>query len=109
MSEQINSHDLFFAPSQVKDFYDVLTEVQEYISNKYASLILDNNEDGKQQIRFYIQKYLTDNRITVEGHTESELIDRLYTEMTGYSFLTRYIFSTGGTLRYIEAAGKRKS
>lgn len=96
MIEQNNSHDLFFAPNQSKPFSEVLSEVQEYISSKYAMLLLDGeNTEVKQQIRFYIQKYLEDNRIIAEGFSEEELIDKLYAEMSEFSFLTKYIFGTG--------------
>lgn len=96
MNTQSNSHDLFFGPSKVREFPSVLSEVQEYISNKYATLLLDSRKDDvKQQIKFYIQKYLTDNRITADGMSEDELINRLYVEMAEFSFLTKYIFGTG--------------
>ena len=96
MIAQNNSHDLFFEPNKVKEFSEVLTEVQEYISSKYASLLLNSgNEDVKQQIKFYIQKYLTDNRLSASGMNDEELTERLYTEMAEFSFLTKYIFGTG--------------
>ena len=96
MMEQNHSHSLFFAPGQSKSFAEVLTEVQEYMSSKYAALLLEGEQgDDKQQIRFYIQKYLEDNRIVVENLSEQELIDKLYTEMSEFSFLTKYIFGTG--------------
>ena len=96
MNEQNHAHDLFFGPSTVRDFPSVLAEVQEYISSKYAALLLDSRKDDvKQQIQFYIQKYLSDNRITVEGLSDAELISRLYVEMAEFSFLTKYIFGTG--------------
>lgn len=96
MSLSGNSHDLFFGPSKTKPFHEILAEVQEYISNKYASLLLDTHKDDvKQQIKFYIQKYLSDNRIMAENMSEAELINSLYTEMAEFSFLTKYIFGTG--------------
>lgn len=96
MITENNSHDLFFEPSKVKEFSSVLSEVQEYISSKYASLLLDSqNNDVKQQIKFYIQKYLTDNRLSAEGMNDEELTDRLYVEMAEFSFLTKYVFGTG--------------
>lgn len=96
MINQNNSHNLFFASNQYWEFPKVLAEVQKYISEKYASLILEgNNEDVKQQIKYYIQKYLTDNRLTADGMSETELIDKLYMEMAEFSFLTKYIFGTG--------------
>ena len=96
MITENNSHDLFFEPSKVKEFSGVLAEVQEYISSKYASLLLDSRKDNvKQQIKFYIQKYLTDNRLSAEGMKEDELVERLYVEMAEFSFLTKYVFGTG--------------
>lgn len=96
MNDRNHTHDLFFGPSTVRDFPSVLGEVQEYISSKYATLLLDSRkEDVKQQIQFYIQKYLSDNRISVDGLSEEELINRLYVEMAEFSFLTKYIFGTG--------------
>ncbi len=95
MIEQHHSHSLFFATEQSRPFSEVLTEVQEYMSSKYAALLLEGEQgDDKQQIRFYIQKYLEDNRIVVENLSEQELIDKLYTEMSEFSFLTKYIFGT---------------
>jgi len=91
-----SSHDLFFGPSTVKDFPSVLNDVQEYISSKYASLLLDGRKENvKEQIKFYIQKYLSDNRVTADGMSEEELINRLYVEMAEFSFLTKYIFGSG--------------
>ena len=96
MINQNTSHDLFFAPTKVSDFPSVLEDVQEYISQNYASLLLEKNkEDAKVQIKFQIQKYLADNRLSADGMSEEELVDRLYTEMAEYSFLTKYIFSKG--------------
>lgn len=97
MSEmQMDSRSLFFSPQGEKDFQTVLKEVQEYISSKYSTLILDeNSEEVKQQIKRYISKYIMDNRIQVKGISDSELVDALYTEMAEFSFLTKYIFGTG--------------
>ncbi len=95
MMEQHHSHSLFFATEQSRPFSEVLTEVQEYMSSKYAALLMEEEQgDDKQQIKFYIQKYLEDNRIVVENLSEQELIDKLYTEMSEFSFLTKYIFGT---------------
>lgn len=91
-----NTHSLFFEPRKVKDFPEVLEEVQAYISNKYSSLLLDSSKDDiKQQIKFYIRKYLTDNGLSANGFSEEELTERLYVEMAEFSFLTKYIFGTG--------------
>lgn len=92
-----DNHNLFFSPGDgTKDFGAVLHEVQEYISGKYSTLIIDGEtEDGKAQVKRYIGKYLMDHRIAVKGMTDQQLVDALYTEMAEFSFLTKYIFGTG--------------
>ena len=96
MNMQSNSHDLFFAPAEKREFQSILSEVQEYISSKYAALLVDaRKDDVKQQIKFYIQKYLSDNRITANEMSDEELVNRLYVEMAEFSFLTKYIFGSG--------------
>ena len=88
-------YSMFFDDMGVtKPFVDVLTEVQEYISSKFSTLISDNQEEQKKQICSYIAKYLTDYNISVEGYTFDSLIDRLYAEMAEFSFLTQYLFAT---------------
>lgn len=93
----LRTHDLFFSPKDHKrDFSSVLQEVQEYISSKYATLIMEeDSEEGKAQIKRYITKYVQDYRIAVEGMDGQELVDTLYTEMAEFSFLTKYVFGTG--------------
>lgn len=97
MSENMtDARTLFFSPEEEKDFQIVLKDVQEYISSKYSTLILDgDNDEVKQHIKRYISKYVMDYRIQVKGMSEEGLIDALYTEMAEFSFLTKYIFGTG--------------
>ena len=92
-----NNQNLFFSPEEKgREFSDVLKEVQEYISSKYSTLMVEGgNEEVKQQVKRYISKYIADYRITVKGKTREELINDLYTEMAEFSFLTKYIFGTG--------------
>ncbi len=91
------SRDLFFTPQDdSRDFSSVLKEVQEYISSKYSTLIVEQgNEEVKEQIKRYITKYIQDYRIAVTGMTGQELVDAIYTEMAEFSFLTKYVFGTG--------------
>ena len=93
----LRTHDLFFSPKDgTRDFTSVLQEVQEYISSKYATLIMDDGgEEVKAQIKRYITKYVQDYRIAVEGMNGQELVDAIYTEMAEFSFLTKYVFGTG--------------
>ena len=96
-SQVPRSHNLFFSPQgEVREFTDVLKEVQEYISSKYSTLIIDQESgDVKDQIKRYITKYVQDYRIAVKGMDRQELVDTIYTEMAEFSFLTKYVFGTG--------------
>lgn len=62
--EALRTHDLFFTPEDTaKDFGIVLRDVQEYISSKYSTLIVDGGRDDvKEQIKRYISKYVQDYR-----------------------------------------------
>src|SRR5690606_18449744 len=85
---------LFYpASSNKKSFSEVLKEVQEYLSGKYATLISRNAEEQKQQIISYTTKYVMDYRLSVDGLSFDELVERLYAEMAEFSFLTPYLFS----------------
>ncbi len=91
-----NTQNLFFKSDKKRDFSDVLNEVQSYISSKYSALVIDGinnvnsgNDEVKLQVKRYIGKYLLDYRISVEGLSQTELVDKLYTEMAEFSFLTK--------------------
>lgn len=89
-------NSLFFTPEEERDFQTVLKDIQEYISSKYSTLILeDGNEEVKEHIKRYISKYVMDYRISVKGMDSTQLIDAVYTEMAEFSFLTKYIFGAG--------------
>ncbi len=77
-----------------REFSEVLKEVQEYLTSKYATMIVNNEVEQKQQITAYIAKYLADHSMGVEGMNSEELIERLYSEMAEFSFLTNYLFAT---------------
>lgn len=89
-------NSLFFSPEEEQDFQSVLKDIQEYISGKYSTLILEGgNEEVKEHIKRYISKYIMDYRISVKEMDSTQLIDAVYTEMAEFSFLTKYIFGTG--------------
>lgn len=88
----MNNIRLFYNSQTVgKDFHSVLKEVQEHISAKYSSLISNNPAEQKEQIKAYISKYLMDSRLCVKGYSFEQLVNRLYTEMAEFSFLTEYL------------------
>ena len=92
-----DNQSLFFSSNgSSREFGSVLREVQEYISSKYSTLIVDGGSDEvKAHIKRYITKYVQDYRIAVADMSQTQLVDSLYVEMAEFSFLTKYIFGTG--------------
>ena len=77
--------------SKYYDFSEALRRVQEYISNNYSMLLVENIDDNKEQLKSYIRKFLEDKGILVSGYKREKLVERLYVEMAEYSFLTEYL------------------
>lgn len=71
------------------NLWDVLADTQHYISKYYATALTDENKHD--QLKAYIEKYILDEGFLVEGFTDEQLIDRLYSEMVEYSILTPFL------------------
>ncbi len=102
LTSQNSTQNLFFKSEIVKNFSEVLSEVQTFISSRYSALVTDGinqinseNNEAKQQVKRYIGKFLLDGKISAEGLSQAELVDKLYSEMAEFSFLTKYIFGEG--------------
>lgn len=53
-------------------YQSVLEEVQEHISQNYASLLLETDKHAaKEQIKFQIKKYLADKKLSADGMSYS--------------------------------------
>ncbi len=76
----------------IYDYKEVLYKVQEYISKSFPVLV-QNEVKQREQIKAYIRKYLKDNKIDVNELSNDELVDKLYTDMAEYGFLTKYLYS----------------
>ena len=48
--------------SKYYDFSEALRRIQEYISNNYSMLLVENIDDNKEQLKSYIRKFLEDKR-----------------------------------------------
>lgn len=94
MQEILNIRDTMKAVEKqvsIKSFSEVLHLVQEYISQKYASTLKENPDENRELIKTYIQKYLEYEEIGVADMDQEELCELLYGEMTGFSFLSKYL------------------
>ncbi len=80
--------------NSLHSFKDVLERVQAHISMNTHKVLLHGEQDNKAlkktQLKSYIQKYIQDNKIQVEGLNETDLIDKLYRDMAEFSFLSDY-------------------
>ena len=95
MQETFDIHDyagMFDREAHLLPFPEVLKEVQEHITKNYASTLKENPDESRELVKSYIQKYLEDNRLGVEGTKQEELCEQIYGEMTGFSFLTKYLY-----------------
>lgn len=84
---------------RLRPFPEVLKEVQEHITKNYASTLKDEPDESRDQsnknqllVKSYIQKYLENNHLGVEDMEQEELCELIYGEMTGFSFLTKYLY-----------------
>ena len=76
------------APKYV-DFAELLRSVQAHITENHAEAL--NSARNYDQIKPYIRHYLRANALYVKDKETEEIVDELYNEMVGYSFLTSYM------------------
>lgn len=75
--------------NDIVEFLKILDKTQKYISENYSAVL--NNKDKLPQLKAYIEKYLIDTGIVIEGMSNDLLVNKLYREMVQYSFLTNYL------------------
>lgn len=85
--------NLFKQNSNIRDYKQVLEEVQDYLSSTYPSAFDEDNDRQKAQIKLYITKFLEEKKIAVKNLATEQLVDKLYFEMKEASFLTIYLES----------------
>lgn len=71
------------------EFMPLLSMAQEQISSRYAAALSDRNK--LSQLKSYIDKFLLDGGYYVDGLTQAQLSQKLYSEMAEYSILTKYL------------------
>lgn len=82
---------MFTSQKKLLPFPALLDEIQEYMSINYRELMSSLDSKNGAQFRSYIQQYLTEKEYGVEGYDNDRLLDKLYDEMAGFSFLSQYI------------------
>ena len=99
-----NNQNLFFSPEEKgRAFSDVLKEVQEYISSKYSTLMVEGgSEEVKQQVKRYITKYICDlagsrvSAITGPPLRTTSVSERSYGLPSGHSTVSVFWVSCNG-------------
>ena len=95
-----NNQNLFFSPEEKgRAFSDVLKEVQEYISSKYSTLMVEGgSEEVKQQVKRYIGKYLldylVDNSLVTYREIASLVLGHLNPSQVGTSVASKKTFQS---------------
>lgn len=76
-------------------YEDILSDVQQYCTDHHAELFTGtaDKERAEDLLRQYIEKRLVDRQYTLPEVTREELCDRLYEDMAGISFLSKWIFN----------------
>ena len=82
---------MFTSQKKLLSFPTLLDEIQEYMSFNYRELMSSLDNKNGTQFRSYIQQYLTEKEYGVEGYDFGQLVEKLYDEMAGFSFLSQYI------------------
>ncbi len=85
-----------------RGYTEILSKVQKYMSQNYSELLSNDDENNQAQMYSYIRQYLTKQKLCVESLTTEQLINRLYSDMAEYSFLTKYLNFTVGDVEGIE-------
>lgn len=91
-----NLNDIFFAPTATEGFtYEqILEDVQRYFTEHHAAKLASDDRTGKTDeiLKELITQYLVKRKYIVEGLSITELCDKLYEDMAGYSFLRKWIY-----------------
>ena len=89
---QQNLNDIFFQQKTTGvDYHALLEELQKYLSDHHAKAISGEGRDAPALIKNIIKQYLIKQRYSVDGYSTEEVVDRLYEDMAGYSFLRKWI------------------
>lgn len=71
------------------EYSALLSVVQKYIAENYEGAL--NSSRHYDQIKPYVRHFIRNNGLFVEGMDTNEVVDKLYSEMVEYSFLTPYM------------------
>ena len=92
-------NDIFFTPVNTEglSYEQILDDVQHYFTENHATKLASDDKSGKtdEVLKDLITQYLVKRKYKTEGLTTSELCEKLYDDMAGYSFLRKWIYAPG--------------
>jgi pilus assembly protein CpaF len=82
-----------YIEKQNMSYEKILGTVQKLLSENAWELQQDNyaDKDKKEKYLSYINKYLEDEKLSIEGMEKQKLADKLYYDVNEYSILTQYL------------------
>ncbi len=87
-----NLQSFLHAKQGINSYNDLLVTVQNYMSSTYENILSSElGETDKKLVKDYIRQYLVTRSLLIDGMTEDELTDKLYSDMAEYSFLTKLL------------------
>ena len=93
---QQNLNDIFFQQKTTGvDYHALLEELQKYLSDHHAKAISGEGRDAPALMKNIIKQYLIKQRYSVDGYSTEQVVERLYEDMAGYSFLRKWIYMDG--------------
>lgn len=78
-------------------YEQILTDVQRFVTQNHADTLSNegNPEEARKLLKDYILQYVQNRSYHVDGQTTEELVDSLYEDMAGISFLKKWIYKPG--------------
>lgn len=80
---------------QSMSYSDVLERIKIYISEKHSGDLADfiDDRNSENMVKDLIEKFIFENGVTVYQEEDyKKLIEKLYNDMAGFAFLTKYIY-----------------
>lgn len=70
---------------------ELLSRIQEYMPEAYSEVMSSDATQQKFEKVSRIKKFVIDNRYSVDGLSQDEIVQKLYDDMVMFSFLTPYL------------------
>jgi len=92
-----NLNDIFFTPMAVETvtYEQILEDVHRHFAENHAAKLVsdENQERADEVLKELIYQYLSKRKYAVDDLTTTELRDKLFDDMAGYSFLKKWIYN----------------